>query len=253
MVQISAVIITFNEEKNIERCLISLQGIADEIVVVDSYSQDKTKEICEKFENVKFIERDWKGYSNAKNFANDQAKNEWILSIDADEELDHQLQNEIQKLKQTISKDSIYLLNRLTNYCGKWIYHSSWYPDIKERIFEKNKIHWSGEFVHEELEIPSTFNKIILKGHLNHYSYYDKIDHLKRANKYSSLTAQKMHAKGKKSSVLKPYLSSIARFISMYFIKKGFLDGSAGFWIAYISAKSNIFKYKELRRLNKLR
>lgn len=247
--KISATIITLNEERNIRRCIESLLPVADEIIVLDSFSTDQTQSICEELK-VEFHQRKWAGYSDSKNYLNNLAKFDYILSIDADEELDAELQKSILKIKKE-NIPQLYSVNRLTNYCGKWIKHSGWYPDVKLRLFPKEGCQWEGEFVHEELSYPKDLEIIQLDGHLNHYSYYDFKDHRARADKYSALTAQKMNARGKKASVLKPYLSAIGRFVSMYFIKLGFLDGKMGFKIAQISAQSNVFKYQELRRLNR--
>jgi (heptosyl)LPS beta-1,4-glucosyltransferase len=247
--KLSVVIITFNEERNIERAIASVQNIADEIIVVDSFSTDKTKEICSKY-SVQFIERAWEGYSSTKNFANSLAVNEFILSLDADEALSPELEKSIVQNKEN-GFSGAYRCNRLTNYIGKWIKRSGWYPDSKVRIFPKSKANWEGAFVHEELVIDSEIEETLLKGDLYHYSYYSYADHQERADKYSILTAQKFHDKGKNASVLKPYLSALARFITMYFFKLGCFDGGKGFMIAFISAKSNVLKYKELRRLNK--
>lgn len=249
--KISATIITFNEERNIQRCIESLKNVVDEIIVLDSFSTDDTKRICESLD-VTFMQRDWEGYSASKNFVNQLANHEYILSIDADEAVDELLAQAILRVKRS-NKHAVYSVNRLTNYCGKWIKYSGWYPDVKIRLFPKEGSYWQGEFVHEELEYPKELEVIELEGHLLHYSYYDYIDHRKRADKYSTLTAQKMNHQGKKASFMKPCLSGIARFFSMYFLKLGFLDGQKGFKIAQISAQSNVFKYKELRRLNKLK
>lgn len=250
MSKLSAVIITLNEERNIERCLNSLVGVADEVIVLDSFSTDNTKHICAQFDFVRFVERPWEGYSQSKNIANSLANYDYIFSIDADEALSDELKKSILITKDE-GFDGVYIVNRKTNYCGSWINYSGWYPDYKTRIFPKNETKWIGEFVHEELAFTSEQKESLLNGDLLHYSYYDYDDHQSRADKYSILTAQKMHAKGKQASVLKPYISAIGRFISMYIIKFGFLDGKAGWKIATISAKSNVLKYKELRRLNK--
>lgn len=249
MQKLSAVIITLNEERNIERCLLSLLPIADEIIVLDSNSTDKTEEICHKH-NVRFVKRDWEGYAASKNYLNSLASFDYIFSIDADEACSPELQQTILTEKTKGFNDS-YAVNRLTNYCGKWIRHSSWYPDVKTRIFAKETSRWDGEYVHEELIIENPGSVQLLEGELYHYSYYDEVDHRQRADKYSALTAQKFHAKGKTAGPLKPYLSAMARFFSMFILKKGFLDGKMGFRIARISAASNVFKYKELRRLNR--
>ncbi len=247
--KITATIITFNEERNIERCIRSLEGVADEIIVLDSFSSDRTKEICEGF-TVRFEQRAWEGYSESKNYLNALVSTDYILSLDADEALDDQLKQAILTVKSN-PNPQVYAVNRLTNYCGKWIKHSGWYPDVKVRLFSKEGSFWDGAIVHETLVFPKELKVEPLAGHLEHYSYYSQEDHRKRADTYSRLTAQKMHEQGKKASALKPYLSAIGRFVSMYVLKLGFLDGKMGFRIAWISAQSNVFKYKELRRLNR--
>jgi (heptosyl)LPS beta-1,4-glucosyltransferase len=246
---ISAVIITHNEERNIERCIRSLQGVADEIIVLDSNSNDRTEEICKNL-NVTFIKRDWEGYSASKNYANEQASGAYILSIDADEEVSEELKRSILDEKKK-GLNGVYEVNRLTNYCGKWIYHSGWYPDLKIRLFPKEGSQWEGALVHEELTYRSGLKLTKLQGHLNHYSYVSYEQHRSRADHYSRLTARKYAEQGKKAGILAPFLSGAARFISMYFLKKGILDGYMGFKIAVISAQSNVYKYKELRRINR--
>ena len=250
--KLSATIITLNEERNIRRCIESLLKVADEIIVLDSNSKDKTEAICLEYPLVKFHKRAWEGYSASKNHLNSLANYDYILSLDADEALDKELESSILEIK-SVEFPELYSLNRMTNYCGKWIKHSGWYPDVKTRIFPKEGSYWDGEFVHEELVHPAGLNIIQLKGHLSHYSYYDYKDHRSRADKYSTLTAMKMHKNGKSASILKPYFSGLARFVGMYIIKAGFLDGVSGFKIAQISAQSNVFKYQELRRLNKIK
>jgi glycosyltransferase involved in cell wall biosynthesis len=249
MQPISVVIITFNEARNIERAIKSVLDISDDIIVVDSYSTDETKVICSKYP-VSFIAHEWQGYSQQKNYANTFAKHAYILSIDADEALDKTLLADIKKWQEK-GLNGVYMISRLVNYCGQWIKHSSWYPDKKIRLFPKTTTYWKGELVHETLAFDETLPITELKGHLHHYTYYDYIEHRKRADKYSKLTATKMHQKGKKASILKPYFSAIGRFISMYIIHLGFLDGYNGFKIAQISALSNIYKYKYLIQLNR--
>lgn len=247
--KISATIITLNEERNIGRCIRSLREVADEIIVLDSFSSDRTEEICKELE-VRFEKRAWEGYSSSKNYLNGLATGDYVLSIDADEALDEELKRSILKVKEEKSPQ-IYSVNRITNYCGKWIRHSGWYPDVKIRLFPKEGSQWEGEFVHETLSYPEGLQVIQLPGHLEHYSYYSFEEHRARADKYSELTAKKLFKSGNQASILKPWLSSIGRFVSMYFIKGGILDGRMGFKIAQISAQSNVYKYKELRRLNK--
>lgn len=247
--KISATIITLNEERNIERCIRSLRGVADEIIVLDAFSEDRTREICEN-EGVRFEQRKWEGYSASKNYLNSLAQYDYILSLDADEALDTTLRESLLQVKQ-IENPGVYSVNRLTNYCGKWIKHCGWYPDVKIRLFPKKGSQWVGAHVHEELEFPLGMKVTQLDGHLEHYSYYSFEGHRERADKYSALTAKKFYEQGKRVGFLKPYLSAIGRFIGMYFVKKGFLDGRMGFKIAWISAQSNVFKYKELLRLQR--
>ncbi len=248
MQTLAVVIITLNEERNIRRCLSSIRDLADEIIVLDAFSSDQTAAICAEFK-VQFHQRTWEGYSASKNHLNSLVTSDYILSLDADEALSEDLYKELLAIKQK-GFSGTYSVNRMTNYLGKWIKHSGWFPDIKPRLFPKKGSYWSGEYVHEELVTPPSEEQV-LKGILEHYSYYSYADHRARADKYSYLTAQKFHAAGKKVGPLKPLISAIGRFVAMYFIKLGFLDGWAGFKIAQISAQSNVVKYQELRRLNR--
>ncbi len=246
---ISATIITLNEERNIARCIQSLLPVVDEILVLDAHSSDRTVEIATSL-GAKVSVRDWAGYSASKNEINAQASCDYILSIDADEALDELLQKEIIRIKKS-DENKVFSLNRRTNYCGKWIRHSGWYPDVKVRLFPRIGSRWVGEFVHEELAFEQTLDVEQLGGHLEHYSYYNVVEHRQRADKYSMLTAKKLFEQGKNAGVLKPYLSAAGRFFAMYVIKLGILDGAMGWKIATISAASNVLKYKELRRLNR--
>lgn len=247
--KLSVVIITFNEEKNIGRCLDALDSLADEIIIVDSNSTDKTVTIAKQY-NCVVIQQAWLGYSAQKNLGNERASFDYILSLDADEVISPTLIKSIQDEKEK-GFTGAYTFNRLTNYCGSWIKNSGWYPDVKLRIFPKKTTQWVGEFVHEELSFSSDIKVSHLTGDLLHYSYDSYQDHRARADKYSKLTAEKMHAAGRKAGLLKPYLSAFVRFIGMYFFKTGFLDGKAGFMIALISAQSNVYKYKTLQKLNR--
>jgi (heptosyl)LPS beta-1,4-glucosyltransferase len=245
---LSVVVITLNEERNIARCLKSVQQIADEIIVLDAFSTDQTVDIAASL-GAQVVHRKWEGYSASKNHLNSLTTCDYILSLDADEALSPELIEEL-KAEKAKGFTGTYHVNRMTNYCGKWIKHSGWFPDIKPRLFPKEGSYWSGEYVHEVLISPESEKKVF-QGIVEHYSYYSFTDHRARADKYSLLTAQKFHAAGKKVSFLKPYLSALGRFVGMYFFKLGFLDGWMGFKIAKISAQSNVLKYKELLRLNK--
>jgi len=247
MVKISAVIITFNEEKNIERCILSLQNTVDEIIVVDSFSKDKTEEIC-KILNVRFIQTEWKGYSETKNFANSLAENEWVLSLDADEALSEELRNSLLEAKKS-GLQGCYSFNRLTNYCGTWVKYGGWYPDNKTRLFNKTEVKWIG-LIHETLEFKSDQKTTLLKGDCLHYSYYTVEEHINQTKKFSPIAAEMLHSKGKKATFIKRFISPIVKFCRDYFFKLGFLHGRKGFLICIISGYATYIKYKKLRELN---
>jgi glycosyltransferase involved in cell wall biosynthesis len=249
MPEISAVIITLNEERNIARCIDSLQGIADEILVLDSFSTDRTAEIC-KSKKIKFLKRKWEGYSASKNFANQQARYDWILSIDADEAVSENLARSIAAIKNKNRNQNnlVYQFNRLTNYCGKWIKHSGWYPDTKVRIFNKKYVYWQNE-IHETLYIPNDFEHIHLKGDLLHYSYYSIAEHQFQIEKFTTLSANSLFAAGIRPSLIKRYLSPIFKFIKDYFFRLGFLDGKYGYVVCMSSARATFIKYEKLKTL----
>ncbi len=245
--QISAVIITFNEERNIERCISSLLGVVDEIIVVDSLSTDKTKEICEKYELVKFYSQEWLGYSSQKNYANRLASFDTIFSIDADEVVSPELRESIMTIKAQYedSSNTIFSFNRLTNYCGSWIKHSGWYPDKKKRIFNKS-VQWVGDIHEELLYLPST--KIVhLKGDLYHYSFYTSSDHIKQVDRFTSLTAKQAFEKGKRVNCFGIWFRPKWKFFRDFILKKGFLDGYAGYKVCKVSAFATFLKYIKLR------
>lgn len=244
---ISAVIITLNEERNIGRCLKSLEGIADEIIVVDSYSTDRTEAICKDF-GVRFVQRKWAGYAQTKNYANQLATHEYLLSIDADESLSEDLKASMLNVKKQ-GLSGIYSFNRLTNYCGHWVKHGGWYPDVKARLFPKSAAQWEGNFVHEEIQFSGNYSKTHLSGDLLHYSIYSVADHWERVEKYTDLGAQKMLAAGKKGGLFAGFMSAFSRFLRMYLFKFGFLDGVAGWRISYISAKATYLRYYKLHLL----
>lgn len=239
MSKISAVIITLNEERNIERCIQSLLPVADEIIIVDSGSTDSTKTIAEKF-NVKFVIQQWLGYGPTKNFGQNLAQHEYILSIDADEALSEELIKSILKVKPNLS--NVYSFNRLTNYCGKWIKHSGWYPDTKVRLFPKSIVKWNTSEVHEELEL-NNLKITHLHGDLHHYSYYSIIQHVEKSVYYGKLAGKHLYERGKQPNVLKIIFSPLVRFIKDYFIRLGFLDGAYGFFIGVTAAYSIFIKY----------
>ena len=247
-IKISAVIITFNEEKNIDRCLKSLVNVADEIVVVDSFSTDRTEEICAGY-NVRFVPHKFDGHIQQKNWAREKATHNVVLSLDADEALDETLASSIQALKLNWQHDA-YKMNRLTNYCGKWIKHTGWYPDTKVRLWNNEKGHWTGENPHDEFKLFDDNATVgFLKGDLLHYSYHHPSDHDKQIEYFTNIAAKAYVEKGKKPFFMQPYLSAFLKFIKCYFIKLGFLDGKEG-WI--ISKKSSYAAYLKYNKINTL-
>ena len=248
MEKLSIVIITFNEEKNIKACLDAVVGLSDDIVVVDSFSTDKTQSICETYSNVNFVQHKWQGYAKTKNYANSFVKHPFLLSLDADEVLSEELKNSIESID---TFKGVYEFNRLTNYCGSWVHHCGWYPDKKIRIFPKQGSIWEGDFVHETLVTPYNLPVIFLQGDLLHYSYHSLKDHYNQIEKYSTLHAEKMIHLGKKANFLKQYISPSFKFFRTFFLQMGFLDGKAGFNIARISAKAVKLKYQKLKQLER--
>ena len=249
MPELSVVIISFNEEKNIGRCLESVQEIADEIVVVDSFSTDRTEEICKTYQ-VRFIKHAFKGHIEQKNWAMEQAAHQHVLSLDADEALSDELKNNIARLKQNWESDGYYF-NRLTNYCGKWIKHTGWYPDRKLRLWDKTKGHWGGKNPHDKFIMKKGSTQEYLKGDLLHYSFYSVTQHMDQINKFSSIAAKARFDAGRKTSLLNMFISPAWKFLKAFIFKAGFLDGFYGFVISVNSAHSTFLKHVKLRELRK--
>ncbi len=248
MPQLSVVIITYNEEKNIATCLDSVKEVADDIVVVDSFSTDKTKEICLN-KGARFIEHVFEGHIQQKNWAITQAKYPHVLSLDADEALDETLKKSILTLKNNWQKDGYYM-NRLTNYCGHWVKHCGWYPDKKLRLWDSRKGEWRGVNPHDKYELFEGDKKSgFLKGDILHYSYYSVEDHYKQVEYFTSIAAKAYYANGKKAPVYKLIVNPVAKFIDHYLLKLGFLDGMSGYRISRISAYATYLKYKKIRNL----
>ncbi|MGV3637244.1 MAG: glycosyltransferase family 2 protein [Flavobacteriales bacterium] len=244
---ISAVIITRNEADNIARCLISLQLLVSEVIVVDAESTDDTARIATEH-GARVIVRPWTDYSDQKNFANAQARGPYILSLDADEAVSAELRTSLMEAAQAGLKGA-YRFNRLTNYCGTWVRHGGWYPDAKVRLFPREGSAWQGAHVHEELQLPKDIAVQHLAGDLLHYSYPTVRSHEERIERYSDLHARKLLAAGKRPRLLKRLFSPAVKFFQGYFLRLGFLDGRAGFSIARLSARAVRLKYAKLQRL----
>jgi glycosyltransferase involved in cell wall biosynthesis len=249
MIKLSSVIITLNEEKNIGRCLESLSGIADEIIVVDSGSTDKTEEICKKY-RVRFVQHSFAGHIEQKNFAITQCSNDYILSLDADEALSAELKKSISIVKENWTKDG-YSFNRLTNYCGRWIHHCGWYPDAKLRLFIKGKGKWSGVNPHDRFVLSDPKNHGRIEGDLLHYSYYTVEDHLKQVNKFSEIESQSAFKNGRRSNIILILVKPAFKFFRDYILRLGILDGYYGLVICRISMFAMFIKYVKLYELQK--
>jgi len=249
MIKISAVIITFNEERNIERCLRSLTGVADEIIVVDSNSTDNTEELCKPF-NTRFLQHPFEGYMQQKKWAVVQAGSDYILSLDADEELSPELRESILQVKNDWKADG-YTCNRLNNYIGKWIRYCGWYPDAKLRLWDRRKGTWSGINLHEKVQMVSNAHIGKLNGDLLHYSYYSIQQHLDQINKFTEIAAAEGITKGKKTSLLIATFKGIWKFKRDYIFKLGFLDGYYGFIICMLSGYAVFIKYIKMNELKK--
>lgn len=245
-IKLSVVIITFNEERNIEPCLKAASVVADDIVVLDSFSTDKTQEICNRY-SVRFFQHAFDDYVNQKNRATELATYNYVLSLDADEVLSNELTQSILQVKNNWTSPA-YSLKRLTNYCGNWIKHCGWYPDTKLRMWDRRLGKWQGEMIHESLEMnDQTMRPVILKGDLLHYSYHTIFEHIAQINKFTEIGAIADRKKGKKSNLIKITVNPIWKFIHMYIIKKGFLDGYYGFVISINSAFATFIKYIKIR------
>ncbi len=248
MLHLSVVIITFNEERNIARCLESVEHIAHEIVVVDSFSTDRTEAICRSKPKVKFIQHAFEGHIQQKNFALDQAANDWVLSLDADEALSETLCQSIRTVLEGPNANG-YSFNRLSNYCGKWIRHGSWYPDIKLRLFDRRTVRWTGVNPHDKAEFLASEKAIHLKGDLYHYSYYTLDEHTRKLDYFSTLAAKAYAEKGKKAGWFQLVVNPSFAFFRDYFLRLGFLDGYEGWLIARLTAIYTFQKYAKLRAL----
>jgi glycosyltransferase involved in cell wall biosynthesis len=245
--KISVAIITFNEENNIERCLKSVALLADEIIVVDSLSSDRTVDIA-KANGATIVSQNFLGYIEQKNFAIDQCSNDWVLSLDADECLSAELLENLQKIKANPPVADAFRMARMTSYCGQWIKHGGWYPDKKVRLINKHKARWGGINPHDELIVKGLVKEV--KGDILHYSYYSIEGHQQQAEKFSSITAEHLFQLGKKTSLFRIYVKPVVRFLRDFLFKRGFMDGKNGFIIARISAHAVYLREKKLKALH---
>lgn len=243
---VSAIIVCYNEEENIGRCLKSLQW-CDEIVVVDSFSTDRTVEICRQFTDI-IIQRKWAGYRDQKAFAHSKATKDWVLMIDSDEEVTAELKDEI--LEQLAVAGTLYsgfLLPRLVFYLDRWWWRGGWYPDYDVRLFRRDLATWGGTDPHEKIIVNGPVRR--LRNPLHHFSYRDIDDHIQRINRYTSISSGELRKQGQPWRLSDALLRPAFRFFRCYFLKRGFMEGFAGFHVAVTAAMYVFLKYAKLWEL----
>lgn len=244
---LSVIIITYNEEAHISRCIRSVRKVADEIIVLDSYSQDGTVQLARELGAAVYFEK-FRGYIGQKNLATQLASNNYILSLDADEALDEVLVNSILQAKKKFTS-RLYTMNRCSNFNGKPIRHGLWYPDRKIRLFDRRIAKWGGANPHDKIVSQKEFKPEHLKGDIQHYSHDSIEDMVEQNNKLSTIAAASQYAAGKRSSWFKLFIHPVWAFMNGYFFKRGFLDGLDGFNIAVNNAHQVFMKYCKLARL----
>lgn len=243
--KISAVIIAKNEEKNIEAAIKSVEW-AEEILVVDSESSDRTREISEGL-GARVITQPWLGFAHQKQFAVDSAVNDWIFSLDADETISPELSIEILARKDRIQEFDGYRIPRLSYYMGRPIRHGGWYPDWQLRLFDRRKGKWKDVLVHESFEMNSGSKIARLAGQIIHRSVDDALHHHRMiGERYAPLAASQMLSEGRRTSILRITTAGWLAFVQTYFVKSGFLDGFPGFCIAYFAGHHAFLKHLRL-------
>ena len=248
--RLSVVIITFNEKRNVARCIDSVNAIADEVLVLDSFSTDDTCELARQ-RGARVEQHAFDGHIQQKNRAWQMASHDWVLSLDADEALNDTLRDAIRKAINTNAPGiDGFTMNRLTNYCGHWVRHSGWYPDTKLRLFRKGMGAWTGTNPHDRFELHNMKRVAHLPGDILHYSYYTREDHLKQIEYFSKIAARELHAQGKRVGYPMMVAKVVAQYIKNLILKTGFLDGATGFTIARLSARATWRKYTLLKELH---
>jgi len=247
--KISVCIIAGNEERNIRRCLESAKW-ADEIVVLDSFSKDRTVDICKEYTD-RVYQHEWMGYIGQKNLIKDMAKGPWIFFLDADEEISPALRDEIRaEFSHGGAGDFAgYEFPRLVWYLGRWIYHGDWYPDTKLRLFRKDQGQCGGQEPHDRILVDGRVKT--LKSPLFHYTYTDISNQLATINRFSSISAIGKHKKGRTPHIVDLVLRPSLRFLRCYILKRGFLDGVPGLIIATFTALSVFTKYAKLWEIHR--
>lgn len=245
MPSLSATIITLNEAQNIARTIHSLAG-ADEVLVVDSGSTDSTVEIARQ-SGARVVHHPWEGFAAQKNFAAREARHDWILSLDADEELNGDAQDAVRQWKISEPQAAGYRLARRARYLGRWILHSGWYPDYKLRLYDRRRGEWRGSYVHESAVVSGAVET--LRGEILHYTCDSLEDHRKRIEFYTGLAAREMAERGERAGFPSRLVVPAWTFFQTYFLRLGILDGYPGFLIARMAARYVRRKYQKLAEL----
>jgi glycosyltransferase involved in cell wall biosynthesis len=247
MPALSATIITHNESANIARAIRSL-SCSDEIVVIDADSSDGTRDIAAGL-GARVITHAWEGFAAQKNFASAQAQNNWVLSLDADEELDPRAQAAVLDWKRSTPSAAGYQFARRAQYLGRWILHSGWYPDYKLRLFDRRRGSWEGAYVHESVLVDGPV--ATLPGEILHYTCNSLEEHRQRIEFYTDLAAKEMFERGERVSPLRRTLGPPWVFLNSYIFRLGMIDGSPGYLIAKMAARYVQRKYAKLEELRK--
>jgi len=245
MPRVSVIVIALNQENNIVPCLETV-GWADEIVVVDSGSRDRTLELARDFTDRIFT-IDWPGFGAAKNYALDQARGEWVFSLDTDERVSEALREEILTAAQTNRRFAGYRVPRKNYFGGRWIKHLGWYPDYTLRLFRRDKGRFRERAVHEEVLVDGPVG--FLENPLDHYSYDSVSDYLARQDRYARLAAQEMLREGRRPRAGELFWRPVGNFFKLYFLRRGFLEGRLGYTLALLASLYNFLKYYYLREL----
>ena len=247
---LSVVMIVRDEEEALGAALDSV-GFADEIVVVDSGSRDRTVEIARAKGARVVTTTDWPGFGPQKNRALDHATRDWVLSLDADERVTPQLRAEIEGVVKGGAAFDAYEVPRLSSYCGRYIRHGGWWPDRITRLFRRDKARFSEDLVHERVVVSGSTGR--LSGHLLHEAFDDFEEVLRKVDDYSTASARMLHARGKRGSLASAVLHGAWAFIRTYVLRAGFLDGRHGFMLAVSNAEGTYYRYLKLMRLGEKR
>jgi glycosyltransferase involved in cell wall biosynthesis len=246
---LTAVVITKNNERTIARCVASL-AFADEVVVVDSGSSDRTPDICRKL-GARFYEADWRGPATQRNRGIEHAAGEWILALDSDEWVPDELRREIESTLAAPSNHVCFRIPRLSSYCGRYMRHGGWWPDYVSRLFRRDAAAFEGGIVHDRLVCKGPTGR--LRNHLMHEPFTDLTSVLDKLNAYSTWGAERLYEDGKRSGLARAIAHGAWTFFRTYVLRAGFLDGREGFMLAISNAEGTYYKYVKLMLMSRRR